>query len=106
MGKDKFKDVINKLWPRTKKELEKAIETAKSLIDKGEEHIKILSEKSIDSTKKISLGLRKEKVYYNLGKQLAVVPKGRWGKDEKIGGLINTIKAIDREVKKLDKKLK
>lgn len=101
MPKDKFKDVIDKLWPKTKKELEKAIENTKELINKGEKRLKVVSEKSINHTKKLSLGLKKEKLYYNLGKEAAYLSKSKWANNKKIGELISEIKGIDREIKKL-----
>ena len=97
----KFKDVVEKIWPKTKKELEKIRENAKSLINKGESYIKTLSEKSAERTKKISLSLKKEQLYYKLGKQLVQLPKSKWNSNKKINDLVKEIKAIDKIIRKI-----
>ncbi len=104
MDKNKFKEVTHKLWPSTKKELEKAIASAKKLSKKGEKHLKIISGNSIKNTKKVTLSLKKEQLYYALGKNVAKVVKTKWAKDEKINDLISKIKELDKEIKKLSKK--
>ena len=103
MDKKTFKDTKNKVWPSTKRDLQKAIATAKKLIDKGEKHIKIISEKSIRSTKVISLNLKKEQIYYLLGKNVAQIGKSKWAKDKKVNNLLLDLKAINSEIKKLSK---
>ncbi len=102
MAKDKLlKEVAEKIWPKTKKELEKAIDNARKIIDKGEDYLKVVSEKSIAKTRKLSLGLQKEKLYYALGKALLSVPKSRWSKDKKINSLVKQIKDTDKIIRKL-----
>jgi len=101
MANDKMKEVVDKLWPKTKKELEKALENTKKMIDKGEAYLKTFSEKSAEQTKKLSLNLKKEKLFYDLGKALSTFPKSKWAAHRKAGELLKEIKNIDREVKKI-----
>jgi len=100
-GKDSFKEVIEKVWPKTKKELEKAIESAKKMLIKGEEHLKDFSEKGIEKTKKMSLSLKKEKLYYDLGKTIAATAASKWANDKKVSDLMAGIKALERQIKKI-----
>ena len=95
------KEVYEKIWPNTKKELEKVAENTKQLIIKGEEYLKCVSEKGIQNTKKMALSLRKEKVYYNLGKIAANTPKSQWSKNQKITNFLQEVKKIDKEIKSL-----
>ncbi|MFH1776350.1 MAG: hypothetical protein ABH952_02150 [Candidatus Omnitrophota bacterium] len=102
MDKDKFiKEVVEKVWPKTKAELEKVIDNTKKMLNKGEEYLKVVSEKSINKTHEISLNLRKEKLSYKLGKLLAGIPKNKWPKDEKVNTILKEFKEIEKEIKKL-----
>lgn len=96
-----FKEMIEKIWPSTKNELEKIIVNAKKMLDKGEGYLKNVSDKSINQTKKMSLILLKEKLYYDLGKTLSVVSSNRWKTNKKINSLLRKIKSINLEVKKI-----
>jgi len=99
--KNTFQEVTKNVWPNTKKELEKMMKNAKTMLDKGEAHLKDFSEKSINQTKKISLGLQKEKIYYDLGKTTARTPTSKWKTTKRINKLLSEIKQIDKEIKKL-----
>ncbi|UCC96016.1 MAG: hypothetical protein JSW40_04505, partial [Candidatus Omnitrophota bacterium] len=94
------KEVAEKVWPKTKKELEKAIDRAKVLMGRGEEYLKGVTEKGVENTKKLSLSLKREKLYHDLGKLAAVTPKNKWAHTKRINDLLKDIKTIDREVKK------
>ena len=101
MKKDKLKDVKKQLWPKTKKELEKAIKNTKELIAKGESYIKAVSEKGANNVRKLSLRLKREKLYYGLGKQSACLAKSKWNTDKKIGDILKEIKSLDREIENI-----
>ena len=101
MKKDNFKKVVDNLWPKTKRELEKAIEKTKKMITKGESYIKAVSARSVDKTRKISLSMQREKLCYTLGRNIAKTPKSKWGSDKKIGELIKDIKTLDKEIRKI-----
>mgnify|MGYP001587554368 CR=1 FL=1 len=91
-----FHDMVEKVWPKTKQELEKGMEVAKKIIEEGQKNIRILSEQSVKNTKKLSLNLRREKLYHDLGKVIANTPEGRWAESEKIKEFIGPPKNWNR----------
>ena len=99
--KDTIKEIVDKIWPKTKKELEKGGENAKKMLAKGEEYLKDFSEKGLEKTKKISLSLQKEKMYYVLGKAIASTAMTKWRTNKKITSTIKEIKEIDKQIKKI-----
>lgn len=99
--KDPFKEVVEKLWPKTKKEIEKGMENAKKMLAKGEECLKELSEKGIEKTKKIALSLKKEKLYYDLGKTAAATAIDKWKSSKKISALLKTNREITKQIQKI-----
>ncbi|MCQ9206208.1 MAG: hypothetical protein NG737_07860 [Omnitrophica bacterium] len=104
MAKEKrvsLKKAVDKFWPRTKKELEKASENAKVLLAKGEKYLRGVSEKGVRHTKKISLSLKREKLYYNLGKTIAATASGNWKDNKKISDYLNAVKKLDRQIKSI-----
>jgi len=104
MTQDTFKEIIDNVWPNTKKELEKTIKNAKVLIEKGEQHLRDVSEKSMASAKKLSLKLRREKLYYNLGKLVSSTAQAKLATTKKIQDLTRQIKAITRQIKRIGSK--
>lgn len=101
MKKENWKEVIDKMWPKTKKELEKALQNTKALIGKGEEYIKGVSEKGAKQARKLSLSLKREKLYYNLGKGMVKVSPSQWSKSKKIDSAVKEIKNISKEIKRI-----
>ena len=97
----KFHEMVDKVWPKTKVELEKGIEVTKKLIDQGQKNLKTLSDESVKNTKKLSLSLKREKLYHDLGKVIANMPEGRWSESEKVREFINRSKELEQEIKKL-----
>ena len=98
--KDQIKELVEKIWPKTKKELEKAIKNAKDMLAKGEKQLKNLSGKGVERAVKISLGIRKEKLYYELGKSAAGTTVSKWQSSRKINSMLKEIKELDRQIKK------
>ena len=101
MENEKFNEFVNRVWPKTKRELEKGMVQTRKLIDQSEVYIKDLSKKGMVQTQKLSLTLKKEKLCRDLGKLVAGLPKAKWETTRKIGSLIRQIKAVDRTIKKL-----
>lgn len=93
-----FEEIKNKVWPKTKKELEKAIEKTKKAIDTGERYLKTLSQKGVENTHKIALTLKREKLYYELGRTLHDTPKNKWLEGKKIDELIEAINEINKDI--------
>ncbi len=98
---DSFQEVVDKIWPKTKKELEKMAENAKKMLAVGEEHLKDWSEKGIEKTKKLSLSLKREQMYYMLGKLSATTPMTKWRTTKKISSVVKEIKELDKQIKKI-----
>ncbi|UCD14930.1 MAG: hypothetical protein JSV34_04190, partial [Candidatus Omnitrophota bacterium] len=69
--KKDLEEVVDKVWPKTKRELEVGLRNTKKLIAQGEKYLKEFSEKSVKNTKKLAFSLKKEKVYHVLGKTIA-----------------------------------
>lgn len=101
MTRKKLKDVVDKVWPKTKKELEKAIKNAKKYLAKGEEYFTEISEKGVKQTKRLCLGLKKEKLCHDLGKAVAVTAAAKWKTNKKITALIKEIKKLDSQIKQI-----
>jgi len=97
--KDDLKSNIftRSIWPKTRKELEKALNTSKTAIDQGEKYIKTLSEKGIENAKKIVVSFKKEKLYYELGRVIAATHKSKWHESDTIETLLTQIKNLERE---------
>ncbi len=99
--KDTLKEAVDRIWPKTKKELEKGIASAKKLIRKSEKYIKEMSEKGVKQTKKLSLGLKKEKLYYDLGKTVSSTPADNWKSSKKIDAIVKEIKALEKKIRSI-----
>jgi len=102
MEKEKKKkiDIKSEFWPKTKKGIGIAINSTKKVIDSGEQYIKKLSLQGINKTKEISLSLKREKLYYKLGRLIIVTPNHEWLDNEGIARLISQIRKIDQDLKK------
>lgn len=103
MKKQDWKKSMEKLWKRTKKDLEKVLDDTTSLLKKGEVYFKELSAKSKDKLDLLALKVRREKLYYRLGKALANVPKTRWINNNKIDKLLSEIRSLNRKIRQIQK---
>lgn len=104
MEKKDIKANIEKVWAKTRKDFDKIIANTQKAIEKGEEYAKQISQKSSIQIKKISLNLKKEKLYYNLGKTISSLPPSRWQENKKVKSLLEEIKKINKELKASSKK--
>lgn len=98
--KETVKEVVEKLWPKAKKELDTGINNAKKIIAQSEKYFTELSKKGAAQTKKISLSLKREKAYYDLGKVIAATTSSQWKTNNKIISLIKEIKKLDKNISK------
>jgi len=71
------------------------------MIDKGEKYLKNVSEKGAQQTKKLSLSLNREKLYYDLGKLVSRTPKTKWKSNQKIRSSVKIIKDLTKDIKKI-----
>jgi hypothetical protein len=99
--KKEVEEIVHKVWPKTKKELESALKNTKTMLTKGEAYIKDVSEKGVKNTKKMSLSLKKEKLYYTFGKLAINTPKANWDTNKRMETIIAEVKKLDREIKKI-----
>ena len=101
IAKDTMKEITESVWPKTRKELEIALKNTKGMIDKGEKYLKNVSAKGVQQTKKLSLSLNREKLYYNLGKLVSITPMTKWKTNQKIKNSIKNIKDLTKDIKKI-----
>ena len=99
--KDPLQQLMEKMWPKTKKQMDKAVKNTRKAVGRGEDYLKELSKRSAKETQKLSLGLQKERLHYDLGKAVAAAPATKWKTDKKIGALLRKIKKINIQIKKL-----
>ncbi|MFO8053308.1 MAG: hypothetical protein R6U54_05075 [Candidatus Omnitrophota bacterium] len=99
--KDFFQEIKTKHWPHARKELEKGIDNAKKMLSTGEKHVRQLSGKGAERTRKIALQVKKERLIYDLGKTIARTAKNKWNTTKKIDKLRKEIKALEKEIKKI-----
>ncbi len=99
--KSSFRKNFDKVWPQTKKELEKALTSTKKALIKGERYLKQVSDRSVVQTKKLSLGLQKEKLYYDLGKAVSASSLAKISSNKKVDSLLKKIKGLDQKIKKI-----
>ena len=94
--KETIKEVVDRLWPKAKKELDKGVKNAKKVLAQSEKYLKEISEKGVAQTKKISLSLQREKAYYDLGKAIFSTTAANWKTNRKITSLIKKIKKLNK----------
>jgi len=99
--KGSLKEVLDKLWPQAKKEIDIGVKNAKKILAKSEKYLKELSEKGATQTKKLSLAIKREKAYYDLGKAVSAVPLIKWKASRKISLLVKKIKGMDKDINKI-----
>jgi len=98
--KDKLQKLIEKAWPKTKKEVNKAVKSTKETIRRSEIYLAKLSKKGAKETQKFSLGLQKEKLHYDLGKAVDCAGT-KWKTNKKVGALLKEVKKINSRIKKI-----
>ncbi len=90
---------MDNLWKIAKKDLDKALKDTSTLAKKGEVYLKDVSEKGKDKVEALTLSLKREKMYYELGKALSALPKSKWPKNTKAGNINSEIKKMSRQIK-------
>lgn len=102
----KVEDVRKKvdyLWRETKKDLDKILNDTSKMLKKGEVHLKDVSERGIEKLEEMGGILKREKLYYKLGKSLSAISRSQWGKNKKINTFLDEIKHINKSLKKKGK---
>ncbi|MFH1503834.1 MAG: hypothetical protein ABIH08_00365 [Candidatus Omnitrophota bacterium] len=98
---ESFKEVVENMWPKAKKDLEKGMQSTKRMLIKGEEYLKEVSEKGVEQTKKIVLTVKKEKLYYDLGKAIASISTAKWKENKKINDIVKEVKDLSKQIKEI-----
>ena len=94
-----------KEWPKLKKQLERYGQEALVLAKKGEQEAKRLSEEGKLRLKATTLGLQKERLYYQIGKEY-VKSQLSGKKNAQVDKLVGQVKKITQEEKTLNRKIK
>ena len=100
MKKEEIKKKVDKLWKVSKNDLDKVVKEAEIWIKKGERYIKDQSEKGKKQLERAALALQREKLYYELGKAIAKLPKTKWAVNIKSINLSRKIKSINTKIGK------
>jgi len=103
MKKEDFKKELMKVWPKAKKDLENISKDTAKLLKKGESYIKNLSEKTAKKAEAVVFQVKREQLYYQLGKALASCPKAKWQANKKVQSLVDEIKKLSKEIKRRQK---
>ncbi|MFH1782264.1 MAG: hypothetical protein ABH848_01455 [Candidatus Omnitrophota bacterium] len=93
-----IKKIINKMWPKAKKELEKGIEETRKFIDNGERHVIDATEIGIKNVKIMAAHVKKEKLFYEIGKSVSKLSPKKWNTSKSILKGIEEIKKLNREI--------
>ena len=97
---------FKKEWEKTKKQLLEFSKEATKMAKKGEEELVKFSKKSMDHIDATAANLKKEKLYYRIGKEyIATVEKKDKGTQE-LDKLVAEYKATVKAEKELQKKIK
>ncbi len=98
--KDSLRKVFDQIWPKTKKELENVIANAKEALAKSESYLREVSGKGVEQTKKLPLTLKREKLYYDLGKAAAAAGPSKLSSSQRVNALLKKIKELNKQIKK------
>jgi predicted nucleic acid-binding Zn-ribbon protein len=102
MAKKKKKDIkttMSDIWRVARDDFDSAMSETSKLIKRGEKHVKSFSDKSKDRLELISAKLRRESLYYKLGKKVSVTAKSKWKDSKTIDSLRSEISKLSREIK-------
>lgn len=99
-NKDFFKD-----WPKVKDELKKVSQEAMEVAKKGEAKLRLLSQKGKMRVDITALTLKKEHLFFRIGQEY-VRTKCPGPHSPKLAQLIDDIRKIDKDIKKLENSLK
>ena len=102
--KKELQKKIVQLWQRTRKDLELGLNETSRMLKVGEKYIKEVSEKSKERLELLNLRVKREKLYYKLGKIAANTAKSKLLSDKKAQELLSDIKKLTKEIKKKQKK--
>jgi hypothetical protein len=97
---------IDKFWKPHKKDLDKAITNVETAIKNSEDYLKDKSAQGKEQIDIALLNLQKERLYYDLGKAISVLPKTKWTTAKKPESLKGKINSINKQIKTKKRALK
>ncbi|MBN2121354.1 MAG: hypothetical protein JW734_09920 [Candidatus Omnitrophica bacterium] len=92
---------LQKLWKASKKEFDHLTKETSKLLKKGEKHLQEVTHKSQEKMELINATLRREKLYYELGKAVGSLPKVKWSANKKASSTANEISKLNKKIKSL-----
>ena len=95
---------VDKLWKDHKKDVDSIVKNAQKLTKQGERYIKDQSEKGKTQLEIMGLTLQKEKLYYELGRVIARLPKKKWSASKKAQNISGKIRSVNIQIGKKKKK--
>lgn len=105
MDSKELQKKMDVMWKKMKKDLDGVWKETSVLVTKGEKFFKSSTKKGQQELEVISLSMQREKLYYELGKVVSIVPQ-RPSTTKKKQALIKKIKAIAEKIKKLKRAIK
>lgn len=106
MKVEELREKFGQVWDVTKSDIDKALDETAKLLKKGEEYFKEISGKSRDNLELVSLKVRREKLYYQLGKALSRLPAGKWAGNKKVKATLDEIKTLTQRMNKSKRRKK
>ncbi len=104
MAKNQMKQKMEKMWKKTRKDLDKIITDTDGAMKKGEKYLKDISGKGKKNLDVLALSLQREKLYYELGKTISQISEGKAVNVKKEHELLNSIKTLSAQIDMLKKK--
>ena len=99
-----FQKTLDELWDSSKKEFDKMAKETGKLFKKSEIALKEVSQKSQEALELVNATLRREKLYYQLGKTTASLSKNQRPQNKKISSMIKEISRLEKQIKQSKKK--
>jgi len=100
------KENIEKMWPGVKKQLYKVGKDALELAKYGEDKVKKLSKKSKLQFEIVTLQLKREQLYYRLGKETNSLLSKDVIKNKKLLSIHNQIRDLNKRLSSIKRNLK
>jgi hypothetical protein len=98
-------DDFKKEWPRLRKQLMRYSQEALVLAKRGEEKIKDLSKEGKLRFDVTTLGVKKEHLYYRIGKEF-VKSRSAGKENPRLHKLLEELKRVNKEMRTLNRKIK
>ena len=92
---------LRKLWKASQKEFKHLTKETSKLLKKGEKQLRKVSAESQKKMEFINATLKREKLYYQLGRTLGSSSTANWKRSKKANALSKEIKKLSKEIRTL-----